>query len=173
MTDSVCSFYKYGLRGPADWWRQTTRPKVLCAIFLPFSERIQKMSKALALGQRAFITSDWLNGRHYVSQPYIHARYKGEKKQHQQRENLRQPSCSCYQLSKLVTHCLYCFYHLLPFTCLSRSAEQLHQFRGLERQGNQLATEACGKQLIQLVRKWISFPSTLPEGHPPHHHLHK
>jgi len=30
-----------------------------------------------------------------------------------------------------------------------------------------LATEAGSKQLVQPVHKWISFPSTMPEGHPP------
>lgn len=57
------------------------RPKVPCVILLPCTERIQKISKALALDQAVLITSDWLNGRHRVSQQRMYTQGTREKRE--------------------------------------------------------------------------------------------
>ncbi|PKU33353.1 hypothetical protein llap_16343 [Limosa lapponica baueri] len=69
----------------------------LILLVLSESERIQKMSKALALDQTVLITSDRLNAdTTYLSGVHTcKIREKGEKRQYQQQEDLKQPSCYC------------------------------------------------------------------------------
>lgn len=45
-----------------------TCSKVTCVIFLPCSERIQKMRKAQVIDQAVFLPSDWLGDTHHVPQ---------------------------------------------------------------------------------------------------------
>lgn len=89
-------------------------------------------------------------------------RAKGQHQQQQQKD-LRQSACYCYYLQQLTAHC-FCSAFITRYHSPAWP-DQLHQLGRLERQGNQLATEACSKQLTQPVHKWI-LPKHTARGTP-------